>query len=71
MKIKEDALQAIAISMMAMNILLMLLGYIYVKQTNAQIAQAETQIVQTKSLIKVEYSRCVNEMRKVGDKCER
>lgn len=64
MKIKEDALKAIAISMMAMNILLMLLGYIYVKQTNAQ-------IMQTESLIKVEYSRCVNEMKKVGDKCER
>lgn len=64
MKIKDDALKAIAISMMAMNILLMLLGYIYVKQTN-------TQIMQTKSLIKVEYSRCVNEMEKVGDKCER
>lgn len=64
MKIKEDALKAIAISMMAINILLMLLGYIYVKQTNAQ-------IMQTESLIKVEYSRCVNEMEKVGDKCER
>ena len=64
MKIKEDALQAIAISMMAMNILLMLLGYIYVKQTNTMIEQNE-------KLLNIEYSKCTNEMHKVGDKCSK
>lgn len=60
----NDLLKAIAISLMALNILLVLLGYIYVKQTN-------TMIEQNNKLINVEYSRCVNAMNKVGDKCSK
>ena len=60
----NDVLKAIAISLMALNILLVLLGYIYVKQTN-------TMIEQNNKLINVEYSRCSNAMNKVGDKCSK
>ena len=60
----NDLIKAIAISLMALNILLVLLGYIYVKQTN-------TLIEQNNKLINVEYSRCVNAMNKVGDKCSK
>lgn len=60
----NDLLKAIAISLMALNIILVLLGYIYVKQTN-------TMIEQNNKLINVEYSRCVNAMNKVGDKCSK
>lgn len=60
----NDLLKAIAISLMALNIILVLLGYIYVKQTN-------TMIEQNNKLINVEYSRCSNAMSKVGDKCSK
>lgn len=60
----NDLIKAIAISLMALNIILVLLGYIYVKQTN-------TLIEQNNKLINVEYSRCVNAMNKVGDKCSK
>lgn len=60
----NDLTKAIAISLMALNIILVLLGYIYVKQTNAMIEQ-------NNKLINVEYSRCSNAMNKVGDKCSK
>lgn len=60
----NDLTKAIAISLMALNIILVLLGYIYVKQTN-------TMIEQNNKLINVEYSRCSNDMSKVGDKCSK
>lgn len=60
----NDLIKAIAISLMALNILIALFGYIYVKQTN-------TMIEQNNKLINVEYSRCVNAMNKVGDKCSK
>ena len=60
----NDLIKAIAISLMALNIILVLLGYIYVKQTN-------TLIEQNNKLINVEYSRCSNAMNKVGDKCSK
>lgn len=60
----NDLIKAIAISLMALNIILVLFGYIYVKQTN-------TLIEQNNKLINVEYSRCVNAMNKVGDKCSK
>ena len=60
----NDLIKAIAISLMALNIILVLLGYIYVKQTN-------TLIEQNSRLINVEYSRCSNAMNKVGDKCSK
>ena len=60
----NDLIKAIAISLMALNIILVLFGYIYVKQTN-------TMIEQNNKLINVEYSRCVNAMNKVGDKCSK
>lgn len=60
----NDLTKAIAISLMALNIILVLLGYIYVKQTN-------TMIEQNNKLINVEYSRCSNTMSKVGDKCSK
>lgn len=60
----NDLIKAIAISLMALNIILVLLGYIYVKQTN-------TMIEQNNKLINVEYSRCSNAMNKVGDKCSK
>lgn len=60
----NDLTKAIAISLMALNIILVLFGYIYVKQTN-------TLIEQNNKLINVEYSRCVNAMNKVGDKCSK
>lgn len=60
----NDLIKAIAISLMALNIILVLFGYIYVKQTNALIEQ-------NNKLINVEYSRCVNAMNKVGDKCSK
>ena len=64
MKTTNDILKAIAISLMALNILLVFLGYIFVQQTNAMIS-AE------RSLVNVEYSRCVSDMDKVGDKCSK
>lgn len=64
MKTTNDILKAIAISLMALNILLVFLGYIFVQQTNAMIS-AE------RSLVNVEYSRCSNAMEKVGDKCSK
>lgn len=64
MKIKEDVLKAIAISLMVMNILMVMLAYIYVKQTN-------TMIEQNDKLLNIEYSKCTNEMHKVGDKCSK
>ena len=60
----NDLIKAIAISLMALNIILVLFGYIYVKQTN-------TLIEQNNKLINVEYSRCSNAMNKVGDKCSK
>ena len=60
----NDLTKAIAISLMALNIILVLFGYIYVKQTN-------TLIEQNNKLINIEYSRCSNDMNKVGDKCSK
>ena len=57
MKTKEAALMAIAI-------ILAILTWVFIKQTNLLIKQ-------TNSLIEVEYSRCVNEMYNVGDECRR
>lgn len=64
MKIKDDVLKAIAISLMVMNILMVMLAYIYVKQTN-------TMIEQNDKLLNIEYSKCTNEMHKVGDRCSK
>ena len=64
MKTKDDVLKAIAISMMVMNILMVMLAYIYVKQTNTMIEQNE-------KLLNIEYSKCTNEMHEVGDRCSK
>lgn len=57
MKTKEATLIAIAV-------ILAILTWAVVKQTNSLVEQ-------TNSLIEVEYSRCVNEMYKVGDVCKK
>lgn len=57
MKTKEATLAVIAV-------VLMVLTLAFIIQTNKLIKQ-------NNSLIDVEYSRCVNNMHKVGDTCER
>ena len=67
----NDLIKAIAISLMALNIILVLFGYIYVKQTNTMIEQNRILTEQNEMLVNIEYSRCVNDMEKVGDRCRK
>lgn len=67
----NDLLKAIAISLMALNILLAMFGCFYIKQTTDMIEQNKVLTEQNEMLVNIEYSRCVNDMSKAGDRCRK